>query len=129
MALPDPDPALSEVDREALTRAIEVAKAESAQQRAQIENMLKQRDWLRVARFAAYCCQDRALALELWQVPPCWLQGGADEIDDILKSDRPDRRGLRRAAALVKRLEENGLSRYEPDPVGALEAMDHRGRA
>jgi len=39
MALPDPDPALSEVDREALTRAIEVAKAESAQQRAQIEDM------------------------------------------------------------------------------------------
>lgn len=113
---------LSVVDREALERAIELARAESAAQRQQIEDMLATRGWERTARFAAYCCQDAALNLRPWQTPPCWILGDPDRLLAAQTAD-PDHR---RAAVLCRKLLDLGLSRYEPDPI---DAIAHRERA
>ena len=114
-----PDPTLSAVDREALARAVELARAESAATREQIDAMLRSRAWEEVARFAAYCCQDRALRLKPWMSPPCWLRTDAD-VMAALATPPPDLGGDRAAGQLVERLLAAGLSRYEPDPETAL---------
>jgi hypothetical protein len=66
-----------------------------------------------VALFAAYGAQGDALHLKSWQPPPCWVEIGDGEIAPVLG---------RRAAAeeLLRRMLAAGLSRYEPDPIGAL---------
>jgi hypothetical protein len=56
-------PMLSRIDREALTRAMETAKADRADQLAA---MLEDRPWEDVAVFAACCCQYEALSLKPW---------------------------------------------------------------
>jgi hypothetical protein len=112
-------PDLTEADIEALTRAIELAQAESAATRQQIDAMLRSRTWEEVARFAAYCCQDRALRLKPWMSPPCWLRTDAD-VKAALATPPPDLGGDRAAGQLVERLLAAGLSRYEPDPETAL---------
>ena len=49
---------LSEVDRDALERALKIAQASEPGERD--------------ARTAAYTCQRRALQLRPWQSPPCY---------------------------------------------------------
>ena len=44
---------LGKTDIEALTRAVEVARGESPQAQQQIDSMLKERPWERVAIFCA----------------------------------------------------------------------------
>ena len=108
---------LSAADRDALTRALEKARANDDPGGAeQIERMLKKDDWFKVATFAAYCCQVRALGLKPWQPPPAYGH------IPMANNEHAD------AAALLKRLFDAGLSRYEPDPIGALEETTwHRG--
>jgi hypothetical protein len=111
------DAPLSAVDREALERAIELAKAEGPAQRQQIDDSLRERGWDRTARFAAYACQDSNLKLRPWQMAPCQLRG---DVDACLAATGHDYRGRRQAALLLKRLLAAGLSRFEPDPETAL---------
>jgi hypothetical protein len=114
-----PDLLLTEADVAALTRSIELAQAESAATRQQIDDMIRERGWERAARFAAYCCQDRALRLKPWMSPPCWLRTDA-AVKAALAAPAPDLGGRRAAGQLVERLLAAGLSRYEPDPEAAL---------
>jgi hypothetical protein len=114
---------LSRVDREAMTRAIDLARAESEQRRAQIDGMLVREPWEEVGEFAAYCCQDRVLRLKPWQVPPCWLRTDA-AVQVALLTPLPDHRGCRLPAALVQELIEHGFSRFEPDPLRALAKVE-----
>jgi hypothetical protein len=108
--------ALKQVDREALTRAIALARAESPARARQIDAMLAERRlWLRVAAFAAYGCQCDALHLKPWQSAPCHLT-------DVKPIDDPQRHGLFAAWDLRRRLLAAGLSAYEPDPIAALNA-------
>jgi hypothetical protein len=115
---------LSAVDREALERALDMARKESPQQAAQIDVMIRERGWNRAAEFASYCCQDANLKLRPWQMPPVWLKGDPDVvlagIDRGHRGGDQDYRGCRQAALLVKRLLAAGLSRFEPDPETAL---------
>lgn len=63
---------LSAVDRDALARALELAKtSDEPARREQIERMLKEDGWSETAQFAAYGCQTRASGLKPWQCPPC----------------------------------------------------------
>ncbi len=62
---------LSKVDREALQRALAMARAESEQERAHIDRVLAEEGWREAAETAAYHLQDRALKLRPWQPPPC----------------------------------------------------------
>ena len=109
------------VDRDALERAIADAlarqKASNVPRRdgkTQIEDMLEDRPWLEVAEFCSYGCQMRSLQLRPWMWPPCWV-----DTDDRNPEHAP-------AVALLKRLLANNLSRFEPDPVTALAAIEAR---
>ena len=102
---------LSDIDRDALERALEKAKADEPDR---IERKLERKGWIEAATSAAYGCQRRALGLKPWQSPP--MYGDA----------HPDHNGHTDAAVLLKRLLDAGLSRYEPDPIGALAAIEAR---
>jgi hypothetical protein len=69
----------------------------------------KPENWGNVAKFAAYVCQCRALNLKTWQDPPCVVSAES--------TDEPDKQGQK----LLRKMLDNGLSRYEPDPLRALQ--------
>jgi hypothetical protein len=99
----------TEIDREALERALELARQEP-QRAEQLDEKLKDEPWHAVARFAAYVCQCRNLRLPPWQSPPCW----ADE------DERDPRENFADAQKLLRRMLAAGLSRFEPQPLEAL---------
>jgi hypothetical protein len=113
---------LSPVDREALTRALKMARAESDLERERFDREVAERGWQHAAETAAYHCQDAALKLRPWQTPPCWLCTD-DDVAAALAMPH-DQSGYRAAGELVQRLLAAGLSRYEPDPIAALEAAE-----
>jgi hypothetical protein len=57
---------------------------------------------------AAYGCQCRSLRLKPWESPPMYAHLHPDD---------------RQLQVLVEKMLAAGLSLYEPDPVGALEAL------
>lgn len=64
-------------------------------------------------RSAAYTVQYRAMRLKPWESPPCWAapDGSSTNAD---------------CAALATRMIAAGLSRFEPDPLAALERATSR---
>ena len=117
--LTDEDDELDPIYKDALTRALEMARREPGRG-DQLDHMLAHDPWEQVARFAAYCCQCDNLHLGPHQSPPCW----ATEADLVADPDDPeDIYGRRAAAVLRKRLLEVGLSAHEPDPIAALERV------
>jgi hypothetical protein len=96
--------AIDAVDRDALERAMVLARREP-DRAEQLDALLAQGDsWGSVARFAAYLCQCRTMHLKPWESPP-------------MHADSPT------AAQLADRLVAAGLSVYEPDPLRALEPV------
>jgi hypothetical protein len=57
--------------------------------------------------------------LKPWEFPPIWI----DDISATLK-EPPESKDRHRAAKLLQRLLAAGLSRYEPDPLAALERVE-----
>jgi hypothetical protein len=112
----DDDYDLDDDDRDALTRAIDVAGKEPGRAE-QLTDMLKSQPWEEVASFAARCAQDRELNLYPWQQPPCRVD------EDDVDGDEDDA-----ARALLRRMLAAGLSRYEPEPLKALGAKRRRRR-
>src|SRR5262245_42990329 len=92
----------------ALKRAMQIASAEPLRKQ-QLEDMLQDRDWFEVARFAASCVQSQTLQLKPWQLPPCVC----DEADP----NERDKQGQ----TLLKRMLAARISRYDPDPLAELE--------
>jgi hypothetical protein len=78
--------------------------------------MLKSEPWESVAKFAAQCCQSRALRLFPWQDPPCWGAGDPSWRDED-------------AARLLHQMLALGVSKYEPDPMAAMAAAKQRKKA
>jgi hypothetical protein len=109
---------LRAIDREALERAIAIDRQRDLATRQQIDEKLEREPWREVAEFAAYGCQCTALHLKPWQPPPCWAHpdDGDGEYGPVM--------GRRAAAELLRRLLAAGLSRYEPDPVKALDRVE-----
>ncbi|MGO4506018.1 hypothetical protein AB4Z51_03290 [Bradyrhizobium sp. 2TAF36] len=112
---------LTDVDRDAMSRAIETVRNESRARRRQVDSMLSSRPFERVGRFASFYCQMDALHLDPWETPPCWI----DNIDVALITPN-DARHIPGSARLLRRLIDGGLSRYEPDPLGALARVEQR---
>ena len=110
----------SEVDRAAMTRAIEIVRRESFASREQIDGKLTREPWEMVGRFAAYAAQDNMLRLKPWEMPPCWIR----DLAASLAVPPGDHRGERRAAELLRRLLQAGFSQFEPNPIGALAAVE-----
>jgi hypothetical protein len=113
---------ISRVDRDAMKRAIEELRRGGGEDARQIEQKLRDEPWEDVGRFAAYSCQDKNLKLQPWQVPPCWLRTDRD-VEAALSMPH-DHSGRREAGELVQRLLAAGLSRDEPDPLGALARVE-----
>ena len=109
------------VDREALRRAMRMAKASDPARKEQLESKLQDEPWEEVALFAAYCCQCNTLHLKPWQPPPMWAE------ENRPRDDHPSA-GKVAAWELRRRLLKAGLSQWEPDPVAALEAVAARQR-
>jgi hypothetical protein len=106
------EPDLDDVDRAALEECLRLVRSSSdPKRREQIEDKLqdKTQTWFRVADFACYGCQRRAMKLQLWEDPPSSI--GEDEDEDV--HNQVGRKVLQQLLAA-------GLSRYEPDPMAAL---------
>ena len=87
---------------------MEIASQEPARAE-QLQSMLEHDSWEEVARFAAYHSQNVALNLKPWEEPPCV----ADE-DDPNERDKG-------AQKLLRRMLDAGVSRFDPDPLAAIE--------
>jgi hypothetical protein len=94
---------MNRVDREALQRALKLARAEP-EYCEQLERKAAAECWEKAAQFASYCLQIDNLGLRPWMDPPCYAEV------------RPDAEALK----ILLKLLGAGLSRYEPDPIAAL---------
>jgi hypothetical protein len=63
----------------------------------------------RVAKFAAYCCQRRALHLAPHETPPC-------HVERLNKLEPQERK----PAELQRRMLKHGVSRWHPYPMAAI---------
>lgn len=108
---------LTDRDRDALTRALALAHTESRARSHQLDAMLAEgRPWEKVAGFAAYSQQVARLKLQPWEFPPVWIT----DIDAALNV-RDDARHIPGSARLLQKMLAHGISRFEPDPLAALE--------
>jgi hypothetical protein len=96
-------------DLDALQRAMARARKRDRFRAQQLDAKLLDEAWDEVAQFAAYGCQIEALHLKPWEHPPMY--------GDIAGAQPA-------AAALLQKMLAAGLSRWEPDPMAALEAAD-----
>jgi hypothetical protein len=98
---------MTEVDKNAFRRAIKQCRAQGLAENNQIDRkMAAGQSFEEIGQFAAYCCQRRNLRLKPWESPP-------------INAELHPGQG---ALALRARMQAAGLSLYEPDPIGALEA-------
>src|SRR5262245_25968760 len=96
-------------DRAAMQAAIEMMRAD---QRDLIDNQSEQE----AGMFAVGFLQVKNLRLKAWECPPCDTSNVADPSDRY--GSRPSE------VALLRKMLSLGLSRYEPDPLGALERAE-----
>jgi hypothetical protein len=117
---------LSKIDREALERAIEIARRDP-EERGVIDRLMKMHGWFIAAVQACYHCQRELIRPRLWQPTPADID--PTDIEGALAKGDDGLGGGYRAALLLKRMLRAGLSRYEPRPVEALERARNRQRA
>jgi hypothetical protein len=107
---------LSEIDREALTRALELARSESERERARLDSIEQEKGWHEAATRAVYGLQCRSLGLKPWQAPPMEARDAVNPAGGYGRT--------RKEVMLRRRLLAAGLSKFEPDPLGALERVE-----
>ncbi|MDF0521583.1 hypothetical protein P0R31_30515 [Bradyrhizobium yuanmingense] len=88
----------------------------------QIKAKLESEPWADVARFAAYSEQIAALCLKPWHSPPASI----DDPEAVLALGKahPDYK----AAKLLQRMLQHGVSKFHPDPLRAIDAASDSGR-
>lgn len=103
-------------DRAALELAItQILEGPNLADRAQLVEMLQERPWIEVARFASYSRQFDTLSLKPWESPPCEIT----DPDAVIASARAAPHRVA-SARLLRRMQRTGISRFHPDPVTAL---------
>jgi hypothetical protein len=76
---------LSPVDREALERAIEIARNSGEPgRREQIDRLMEKEGWFAAADFCCYCCQRELIRPRLWQPTPADIDPA--DIETIISS-------------------------------------------
>jgi hypothetical protein len=100
---------LDEVDLDALNRCLEIAKRDR-----ETRELMAEKPVTEAMETAVYLCQHSALNLKTWQEPPC-----VEDEDDPDPRD-PD------AQKLLRELLQAGISRFEPDPIAALQRVKRR---
>jgi hypothetical protein len=103
-----------DVDGDALTRALIWYRARSQDRSSQLDYIIKRDGWRKAAEFCAGSAQRHHLQLRPWMPPPCWCELGEDD-------DERQAPGRRAASELLARMLAAGLSRFEPDPINALD--------
>jgi hypothetical protein len=108
-------------DKDALRRALVVARTLDAQTARAVAASLKTSTWQEAAEYAAYHCQMRALKLRPWQTPPMLSH---DEVD-------PEGRygGTEQEVGLRRRMRALDLSLYEPGPLEAIARAEAKAAA
>ena len=105
--LPD---GIGDGDLEALQDSVTLVRASGRAQADQIDAKLQDGDpWIDVALFCSYTCQICALKLRPWEVAPLHV-GDPEEPEP----------GEEIAARLLRQMLQLGISRYAPDPLGAI---------
>jgi hypothetical protein len=107
---------LTKNDRQALELAIETARKLRPDL---VAHYLATETWTEAAVRAASICQTQALRLKPWQyLAPCDV-----EIND---TDAPglEHHGIAKSAALLRKMLALGVSRWHPDPISAIEAVE-----
>jgi len=108
---------LSSIDRDALTRALELTRdCSEPGRREQVDDMIKEQGRFAAALFCVYSCQFDSIRPKLWQPVPSDI----DDIEGTLAKGDDGKAGRYVAAKLLKRMLRAGLSRYEPRPIEAL---------
>ena len=97
------DPHLS--DRDALYAAIAIVRRHPERWR-EFQDLMRERGWEAATKVVVFDCQARSMRLRWWEQPPCLAS----------------LRGKDRAARLLRRMLRRGVSRYDPNPLAALEA-------
>jgi hypothetical protein len=110
------------IDRAAMTAAIEQMRSESADSRALIDEIIARQDFEEAGQTATYHCQCQALRLKPWQSPPMYAAARLDGSDD-------GNMGWKQAEQLAHRLLAASLSKFEPDPLGALARIERESAA
>ena len=97
-------------DKPALALALACARDELPERARQIDRKLAMgQSELRVAAFASFVCQMESLQLSPLETPPCHV--GCPDTDDPREQS---------AAKLLWRLVHAKVSKFHPDPLGAL---------
>lgn len=109
---------LTPTDMAALELALELMRAEP-DRAEQIEWKLANEGWESAARFAAYHRQCAALNLGS-ETAPCDIDDPAAALKG--PNDVSWHWGEHKAARLVIKMRAHGVSRFDPDPLGAIEA-------
>jgi hypothetical protein len=104
-------------DHDAFTRGIELMRKEGGHARELIMTSLAKQSFAESGELACYYLQCQRLALKPWQPAPCYASARLDGPDD-------GSQGWKNAELLAHRLQTAGLSRFEPDPLGALERVE-----
>jgi hypothetical protein len=111
-------------DEAALRLAVELARQQDRGRREQIDSMLQDRPWQAVAEFCAYVCQTHLMDLRPWEVAPCSVS--SVEVG-LLSPPADDPRRRHAAAVLVQKMQTLGISKWHPDPVGAIAEAEAKG--
>jgi hypothetical protein len=103
-----------EIDREALNRALQMSLDGADRDHAQqVREELSELGWWEATTTAVYHHQCKTLGLKPWESPPCHCN------DD----DSKERKERDHAAfQLLKRMLAHNVSKWEPDPVAAINA-------
>jgi hypothetical protein len=102
-------------DRKAMQSAIKELSRSEPTWAATLTNMLQSQPFEQVGAFAAGVCQVKNLQLKAWECPPC----------DSFET-QSDCYGARPAEIrLLQRMLRAGVSRYHPNPMQALAALEH----
>jgi hypothetical protein len=104
---------LDPIDRAALERAFNAYRV-NLKMRDHIDSMAAK--WYAAARFAAYSVQIDSLHLRPWESPPCVVDEDSPEPGDEV------------AANFLRRMLALGISRFDPDPLAAIEAQARSAR-
>jgi len=111
--------ALTDADREALRRAMRMKREFDPRYRdvTDVEIDAADDEWLwSYGIGASFGLQLNRLQLKPWQCPPCHAD---DEV-----SPKGEYGGMPEEVSLLKRMRALGLSRFEPDPLAAIDAAE-----
>jgi hypothetical protein len=110
-----------DIDKDAFKRAIEMVLQLEPSSSGTITKMLEEKPFTEVGEWASGVCQARTLRLRPWQAAPS-STSNVEHPRDVY--------GIRPAeVGLLRRMLGLGLSRFEPNPLKAIERVERERAA